>query len=92
MFLKGIGNAFYDLKFAGLFYKNLSHLTSEEMLIKITQNHRFLKFLAEQIFCKLLSFLNGLSYRYQIGLKLKLICSNFKEIQRGKLVFNGISH
>ena len=60
-FLEDIGNAFYDVKFAGLFYKNLNHLTGEEMLIKISQNHHFLKFLAEQIFFKLLSFLNGLS-------------------------------
>ena len=60
-FLEDIGNAFYDVKFAGLFYKNLNRLTGEEMLIEISQNHHFLKFLAEQIFFKLLSFLNGLS-------------------------------
>ena len=71
------------MKFAGLFYKNLNHLTGEEMSIKINQNHRFLKFLAEQIFFKLLSFLNGLSYRYQIGLRLKLICSSFDEYKEG---------
>ena len=82
-FLEDIGNAFYDVKFAGLFYKNLNHLTGEEMLIKISQNHHFLKFLAEQIFFKMRSFLNGLSYRYQIGPKLKLICSNFKKYKEG---------
>ena len=71
------------MKFAGLFYKNLNHLTGEEMLVKINQNYRFLKFLAEQIFFKLLSFLNGLSYRSQIGLKLKLICSSFKKCKEG---------
>ena len=82
------------MKFAGLFYKNLNHLTGEEMLIIINQNHGFLKFLAKRIFFKLLSFLNGLSYRYQISLKLKLICSNFKKYKEGNfsLVLFHIRH
>ena len=39
--------------------------------------------MAEQFFFKLLLFLNGLSYKYQIGLKLKLIYYSFKKYKEG---------
>ena len=52
------------------------------MLFKISKKHHYFRFLAEQFFFKLLLFLNGLSYKYQIGLKLKLIYNSFKKYKQ----------
>jgi len=65
-------------------------LTSEGILIKISKKHYDLKFLAEQFFFKLLSFLNGLSQRYQIGLKFNLIYHSFRKYKEGK--FSSMKH
>ena len=82
-FLKAYGDAFYDVQLLGVFYRNLYLLTYEEMLVKMSKRHYDFKSLAEQFFFKLLLFLNEWSYWYQIGLKLKLICSSFKKCKEG---------
>ena len=69
-----MGRAFYDVLFTGLFHKKSEPF---DWWRNVNQN---------QIFFRLLSILNGLSYEYQIGLKLKRICSSFK-----KLFFDGVS-
>ena len=84
-FLKAYGDAFYDVQLLGVFYKNLYLLSYEEMLIKMSKKQYDFKLLAEQFFFKLLLFLNGWSYWYQIGLELKLICSSFKKCKVGSL-------
>ena len=53
------------------------------MLFKISKKHYYFRFLAEQFFFKLLLILNGLSQKYQIGLKLKLINNSFKKYKKG---------
>ena len=47
------------------------------------QKHYDFKSSAEHFLFKLLSFCNEWSYWYQIGLKLKLICSSFKKSKEG---------
>ena len=49
---------------------------------KSAKKHHYFRFLAEQFLFKLLLFLNGLSYKYQIGLKLKLIYNSFKKYKQ----------
>ena len=49
----------------------------------MTPSNHYFRFLAEQLFFKLLSFLNGLSYKYQISLNLKLIYNSFKKYKQG---------
>ena len=52
---------------------------------KSAKNTNIFGFLAEQFILKLLLFLNGLSYRYPIGLILKLINNGFKKYKKGNL-------
>ena len=73
------------------FHKNVHLLTNEEILIKISKRHYDFKFLSEKFFFKWLLFLNGLSYRYPIGHKLKIVYKSFKELQRGKFFFDDTS-
>ena len=82
-FLKAYGDAFYDVQLLGFFYKNLYLLTYEEMLMKKSKKHYDFKSSAEHFLFKLLSFCKKWSYWYQIGLKLKLICSSFKKSKEG---------
>ena len=82
-FLKADGDAFYDTQLPGLFYKNLCRMTNDKRLFIISKKHHYLGFLVEQVFFKLLLSLNGLSYKYQIGLKLKLIHNSFKKCKQG---------
>ena len=93
-FLKAYGDAFYDVQLLGVFYKNLYLLTYEEMLMKKSKKHYDFKSSTEQFVFKSLSFCNEWSYWYQIGLKLKLICSSFKKSKEGNfsLMVHHIRH
>ena len=88
-FLKAYGDAFYDVQLLGVFYKNLYLLTYEEMLMKKSKKHYDFKSSTEKFVFKLLSFCNEWSYWYQIGLKLKLICSSFKKSKEGNFSLMG---
>ena len=81
-FLKDSVNAFYDMWLPGFFHKNLVLGTNTELDVIISK--LFLcKNLSFGLFpFKLLSFLNKLSYRFQIGLKWKLFWSSFWECLR----------
>ena len=76
-FLKDSVNAFCDMWLPGFFQKNLVIGTSTELDVIISK--LFLcKNLSFGLFpFKLLSFLNELSYRYQIGLKWKVFWHSF---------------
>ena len=76
-FLKDSVNAFYDMWLPGFFHKNLVLGTSTEVDVIISKLFLY-KNLSFGLFpFKLLSFLNELSYRYQIGLKWKVFWSSF---------------
>ena len=81
-FLKAYGNAFYDVQLPGVFYNNLGLGTNMERDV-ITSKFSLCKKFSFWLFpFKLLSFLNELSYRFQIGLKWKLFWSSFWECLR----------
>ena len=71
--------AFYSISLPGLFYKKLISLTYLELDVIISK--LFLcKNLSNGLFTfKLLSFLNGLSYWHQIGLRWMIFWSSFLE-------------
>ena len=54
-----------------------------------SKKHYDFKSSAEHFLFKLLSFCNEWSYWYQIGLKLKLICSSFKKSKEGNFSLMG---
>ena len=76
-FLKDSVNAFYDMWLPGFFHKNLVLGTNTEL--DVIKSKMFVcKNLSFGVFpFKLLSFVNKLSYRYQIGLKWKVFWSSF---------------
>ena len=75
--LKDSVNAFYDMWLPGFFHKNLVLGTSTEVDVIISKLFLY-KNLSFGLFpFRLLSFLNELSYRYQIGLKWKVFWSSF---------------
>ena len=75
---KDIGITFNDVKLLRLFNKNLIHLSYYLLEDKFGQKYYIFFFWDELSFFRLLSFQNGLSHRYQIGLKWKLIWSCFR--------------
>ena len=76
-FLKDSVDAFYDMWLPGFFHKNLVLGTSKEVDVIISKLFLY-KNLSFGLFpFKLLSFLNELSYRYQIGPKWKVFWSSF---------------
>ena len=76
-FLKAYGDAFYDVQLPGFFYNNLGLGTNMERDVIIFKLSLSIKFSFWLFPFKLLSFLNKLSYRYQIGPKWKAFCSSF---------------
>ena len=61
----------------GFFHKNLVHGTSTEVDVIISKLFLYKHLSFGQFLFKLLSFLNELSYRYQIGPKWKVFWSSF---------------
>ena len=78
-FLKGMVDAFYVIQLPGLFYQNLilwTYLEQDVIISKLS----FCKNLSNGLFTfKWHSFLNGLSYWHQIGLRWKIFWSSFWE-------------
>ena len=62
----------------GLFFLQKS-LAFDKVFIKISRKHHDFKFMAKQ-------FLNGWSYKHQIGLKLKLIDNSSKKYKKGNFI------
>ena len=81
-FLKAYGNAFNDVQLPGFFYNNLGLRTNMERDVIIFKLSLSIKFSFWLFPFKLLSFLNKLSYIFQIGLKWKLFWSSFWECLR----------
>ena len=70
--------AFYDFLSLGLFDKNFIFETGEEIWHKICKKGCYFRFSIEYFFLRKLYYLNRLSKNCQVGLKLKLIETSFK--------------
>ena len=76
-FLKDSVNTFCDMWLPGFFHKNLVLVTSKEVDVIISKLFLYKKLSFRLFPFKLLSFLNKLSYSYQIGPKWKVLWSSF---------------
>ena len=76
-FLKNSVNAFIDMWLPGFFHKTLVLRTCTEVDVIISKLFLYQNWWFGLFPFKLLSFLNELSYSYQIGLKWKVFWSSF---------------